>query len=151
MSDLMLAPVVSADLPLLEEWFKEAETAARLGGMLPLDEHVGLMVKGITGQDNWLAYDDETPVGYACLEAYADGSASLAILTRPDMRRKGYGRRIVETVLGEARQAGVKTINGYIESDNTACGRTLARAGFGMASGPDEDGFFTYTIELAGK
>jgi len=147
MDSLLLAPVVTGDLPLLEEWFKDAETAHRLGGMLPLPEHFN-SVKAQEGQDNWLAYEDEMPVGFACLEAFADGTAAVAVLARPDMRRKGYGRRIVEAVISEARSAGVKTINGYIESDNAACGRTLARAGFSMTSGPDEDGFFTYSIEL---
>lgn len=150
MAEIMLAPVVSGDLPLLEEWFKDAETAARLGGMLPLKEFLE-SIKDKEGRENWLAYEDETPVGYAALEPYADGTAVMAVLARPDMRRKGYGHRIVEAVLSEARQSGVRTVNGYIESDNTVCARTLAKAGFSQASGPDEDGFFTYTVELAGK
>lgn len=151
MDRLMLAPVVRADLALLVEWFKDAETAVRLGGMLPLDEQVEAMVKGIPGQENWLVYDDETPVGYACLETCADRSASVAVLVRPDMRKKGYGKAILDAVVEQALVAGVERINGYVESDNTACGRTLARAGFAMTAGPDEDGFFTYSIELGPK
>ena len=149
MAELMLAPVVTGDLPLMEEWFKDAETAKHLNGMVPLEAHFE-MVKGLDSQVNWLAYEDETPVGFACLEYYADGSAAIAFMSRPDMRRRGYGTRVVLSTLAEARTAGMRAINAYVDSDNVACARTLAKAGFAVSSGPDEDGFFTYSIGLAG-
>jgi len=149
MDDPVLAPLVRADLDLLREWFKDPETAARLGGMLPLEEWFE-NTKSLAGQANWLAYDGEAPVGHACLESYADGSASFALLVRPDLRRKGWGKRLAEAVIAHAKETGVTILNGYAEGDNAASIKLMESAGFRQTAGPDEDGFYTYSMELSG-
>jgi L-amino acid N-acyltransferase YncA len=145
--EIEFAPLVESDLALLEEWFKDGETAARMPGMLPLPEWFA-HARRLAGQANWLAYEDGSPVGFASLESYADGSASFSLLARPDMRRKGYGRGILDAIVAHSRKTGISWLNGYVENTNAASIKLMEKGGFAHTAGPDEDGFLTYSLEL---
>jgi L-amino acid N-acyltransferase YncA len=144
---LELAPLVDSDLSLLEEWFKDGETAARMPGMLPLPEWFA-QARRLAGQATWLAYEDGSPVGFASLESYADGSASFSLMARPEMRRKGYGKGILDAIVAHSKVSGITWLNGYVENSNAAAIRLMEKGGFSNTAGPDEDGFLTYSLEV---
>lgn len=79
---------------------------------------------------------DERFVGVARLKKSADGrDCEFGIVTGDDWQHQGVGRRLLDTLLGVARQAGVARITGHTMATNAAM-QSLARA-LGFAVTPD--------------
>ena len=58
-----------------------------------------------------LAMDGTTSNGCACMHTLHEGIAELKrMYVRPDQRRKGIGRTLVEALVGELRDAGYTTL-----------------------------------------
>jgi GNAT superfamily N-acetyltransferase len=54
------------------------------------------------------------------------------IAVRPEHRRKGIGRRLMEWATGEAQAAGFARLSANVWADNEAARRLFERAGFGL-------------------
>ena len=86
----------------------------------------------------WLAKADEEVVGTVTLieESLALGRLGHLVLL-PAARGTGAGRRLVDTVLGAAREAGYERLQLFTFSDLRAAGRLYRSAGFEVANAED--------------
>src|SRR5581483_9811426 len=87
------------------------DAATDSDGVRPLSEHVMLHLRhgGDDPARNFLLWDGARLVGYAHLDVtdpVAGPSAELAV--HPDARRHGFGRRLVETLLDDAGDRGLR-------------------------------------------
>ena len=152
-----LRPFTRDQLPLVEPWFEDPETQRWLGGPdwprmaveladAPLGEFRGAQE---TGRYRFLAWDNDMPVGYvdcgtfdrwATWEGGSDGggvvsvidepSGSIAYVTDPALRQRGYGVDMILTLM-RARELGhVLLLAAGIEPENTASVRCMISAGF---------------------
>lgn len=135
---------------LVEPWFDDAETARYLGGRDWPRETLALVRRrpsGAVDRRAWLALDDDRIVGLADVEAYDDGTASVAIVVDPARRSRGNGGRILELVSQDLSSRGVREVRGGVHVGNIQSRRCALRAGFRpLASQPDADGFVEYAL-----
>jgi ribosomal protein S18 acetylase RimI-like enzyme len=87
------------------------------------------------GEGLWIAELDGRAVGAVTLRDLGGGLARLGDLAlQPEARRSGAGRRLVETVLAAAREAGYERVELLTFSDLVAARELYRRAGFEMTS-----------------
>jgi GNAT superfamily N-acetyltransferase len=84
----------------------------------------------------WLISDGDTPVGYIVLcfgyslewlgrDAFVD-----EFYLREDYRGRGWGRKTVEFVVGEARKAGIRTLHLEVVEGNASALQLYTKLGF---------------------
>lgn len=79
----------------------------------------------------WLAERDDRLVGSVGVVGRAGGAAQLRwLLTAPEARGRGLGRRLLETALGFCRETGVETVYFWTVRGLPAAARLYASAGF---------------------
>jgi RimJ/RimL family protein N-acetyltransferase len=136
-------------LPIAGPWFEDEQTQRWLGGpgwpalvlRLAADPPAEYRGRRVTGRFAWLARANQTPVGLAEIERYADATAGLALVVGPGFRGRGVGRRIIEAVLARPELAATEVIRAGIQPENTASVRCFTAAGFtAEADAPDEQG-----------
>lgn len=138
-----LLPFTEHNLPMLEDWFKDAEVQQRLEGMLPLGEwyehverHPGYHVR--------IAYAEREVVGIIMLEQDEQNTGSIAIVVKPSVRNQGYGRAMLEKAMQLPELRTIHKWYAGIEADNVACLKCFQTAGFVLENeAPDEDGYYS--------
>ncbi|MBV8221973.1 MAG: GNAT family N-acetyltransferase [Candidatus Eremiobacteraeota bacterium] len=100
-----------------------------------------------TGTVGLLAFDGATPVGMA--HAWVDefGAAELGVIVSGDVRRRGVGLMLIESLLDELRARAVQELFAYALGENAAFA-ALARR-LGMTRQSVEDGVATFRLALA--
>ena len=141
MTAFCLRPIAPADLPLVDQWFREAETRRWLGG--PGWAKKGLKLVG-PKRHHLLGLLDEVPIGLTDVEIEDDRRASFAIAIDPARRRQGLGRLMTEAILTDARLDGVVQLYAGVETNNLASRRLLESCGFHQLGPEDTDGFVYY-------
>ena len=68
----------------------------------------------------WVALDGAEVVGYGGLWLIVDEAHVTTVTVKPDRRREGVGRRLVETLLDEARQRGAVCATLEVRAGNEA-------------------------------
>jgi RimJ/RimL family protein N-acetyltransferase len=169
---LSLRPLRRCQLPLTERWFADADTQRWLGGPgwpglvldlqeRPLEEYRGAAE---TGRYRWLAWEDDTAVGYAGCDTYDrcttwDGSpggrgvvkavpvptANISYVVDPALRRQGYGTSVIAALLAHPQLAHVSLFIAGVEPANTGSVACLLRNGFKpLDPTPDWEGMVYY-------
>jgi acetyltransferase len=89
-------------------------------------------------------------LGVARLHANADyDRAEYAVLVRSDMKGRGLGWLLMQTIIEYARREGLRRIEGQVLNENTTM-LTMCRAlGFAVASDPNDAGSCIVRLELA--
>lgn len=72
-------------------------------------------------------------VGFADIEFDDDGDVSFAFGIKPEMRGKGFGKKLLDQVISYAKKCGARTIQGGVDRQNTACIKLLQSEGFSPA------------------
>jgi len=137
---MTFTPITALDLPLLETWFQDAELRRRLGGMLPLPRYFDY-VASVPDYHAWMVCEDSVAVGAAVLEIAPDVPQSFGFFVNPELRNRGYGRRIARALIEQPEAAGIKTFDVGVETDNEASRRCLEAVGFIKQDGLDAEGF----------
>lgn len=144
MNDLVFDPMTQHYLPLLEKWFEDAELRRRLGGMLPLQNFFDY-VQSEPDYFWWVAVDADRPVGMAFMQIEPGEPQGFGFFVRPDLRRRGYGTRILKMLPARPEAASATVWQVGIEADNFASQRCVAALGFVPdGNGPDAGGFLQY-------
>lgn len=86
--------------------------------------------EGIFG---FLAREGETPLGVILCRIAAGEMEVLTLGVRPEGRRRGVARALMEAALGAARQTGVESCFLEVAVDNTAACALYAGLGFSRA------------------
>jgi [ribosomal protein S18]-alanine N-acetyltransferase len=71
-----------------------------------------------------------TVSGYAIMSMAASEAHVLNICVHPDYRRSGYGRRLLGTLIGEARECGIRQVFLEVRPSNHAAISLYLSAGF---------------------
>ena len=169
---LAIRPFVRDQLPLVKPWFEDSETQRWLGGPgwprmsldlanAPLGEFRGAQE---TGRYEFLAWDKDVPVGYvdcgtfdrwATWEGGTGGrgvvsvidepSGSIAYVSDPTLRRRGYGVGMILSLMRVSPLEEVSLFAAGIEPENTASVQCLLSAGFWpLDPVPDWEGIVYY-------
>lgn len=86
-------------------------------------------------------------LGYA-IAWFAGDEAELGDLAvRPDARRRGVGRALLEAVLGDARQKGIRSVFLEVRESNDPAKRLYERAGFETVG--RRTGYYAHPVEDA--
>jgi len=125
--------------------FKDAEVLNRLSGTLPLERWFQF-VQQSPNYFAWMVYEKDVvgAVGQIEIEIYPDRTAAIGLLTNPDLRNKGYGKRIIRNLLKRPELRGVEIIRASIESDNSASIHCFKGSGF-IEEGSDDEGLLILT------
>ncbi|WP_062104328.1 GNAT family N-acetyltransferase [Bacillus niameyensis] len=118
----------------------------RLSGTLPLNQWFRY-VQESPYYWAWLVYEGEVPIGQIDMEMYTDFSASISLLTNPRLRNKGFGKKMLNTLLQRPEMVRVQKLVVYVEIDNLASLACFKHVGF-IENGIDEDGLQILTLEL---
>lgn len=103
----------------------------------------------------WGAYNDSELIAYIAVFTLVDIYEVISIITHEDHKRRGIGRRLLQTVIKEAYTAGtIKEIHLEVRKSNTTARSLYQKIGFeeqGIRkqyySNPEEDGIlYCYTI-----
>ncbi|MFS0616063.1 GNAT family N-acetyltransferase [Lederbergia ruris] len=133
-------------LEVLDEWFKDEEVLHRLGGTLPLNNWFQYVQKS-PYYWAWLVQEQGRPVGAIWMEMDINFSTSIALLTHPQLRNKGYGTKMLQTLLQRPELSQAEKIEVGIEPDNPSSLKCFKHIGF-KEEGFDADGFMILTLEL---
>lgn len=101
----------------------------------------------------WIAHEGDTPAGHAVLTLrYAMEHGALSahvddLFVRPELRRRGVARRLLEELVAEARRRGCRSMYVEVGSDNVAAMRLYAS--FGLQ--PFRDGRVVLAAELESR
>jgi GNAT superfamily N-acetyltransferase len=102
---------------------------------LPPRVHVDEWLDRLASSPNFLAFADQKLVGHGIL--CPDGSsAEVAVFIHQNFRSKGIGRRLLETLIGEARSIGMRSVWGMTQLDNVPMLRMARTLGFVQEKDP---------------
>ena len=74
--------------------------------------------------------DNGSYISAARIEKYADGYLLSAVETRPDMRRMGYGKRMLNALLAECTNRGLLPVYSHVDNRNVASMMLHLQCGF---------------------
>lgn len=78
----------------------------------------------------WGVKKDDQFVGYTCFWLFPDEIHLLNIAVRPDMRRQGLARRLIDRIVETAISKAIPSIWLEVRPSNEAAGRLYRRMGF---------------------
>jgi [ribosomal protein S18]-alanine N-acetyltransferase len=112
---LAIRPAGPFDLTLLAELhaacFAERWDAPALASLLAMPGALAFLASGPIGRD-------EEPLGFVLLRAIAGEAEIISIGVRPEARRRGIGRRLLEAALAAAAAGGAERLFLEVAADN---------------------------------
>jgi GNAT superfamily N-acetyltransferase len=94
----------------LTEWHREIYQDPTIGGEHP-EDHFNKHLEEVGPDQLWVAVHDFKVVGLIGLISKGDETEIEPIIVSKDYRGKGIGKQLIETVVSEARNKGVKFLN----------------------------------------
>jgi RimJ/RimL family protein N-acetyltransferase len=89
----------------------------------------------------WIISNNNEFIGKVDFEIEED-KAYISIIIRPDYRRKGYGKKVLEQIINRYVNTGITQIVAGIYHTNEASIRLFSSVGFiPICNEPDQDGF----------
>ena len=88
----------------LEIWERDGLKAALARAGLPIDDIAE------PGPLFWRFEQDDMPVGFGGLECHGRDAILRSLVTLPPLRRRGFGRAMVEALEVEARMRGCRSV-----------------------------------------
>jgi GNAT superfamily N-acetyltransferase len=113
----------------LTEWHQEIYENPHVGGEHPEDYFDKHLAK-IGSEHIWVAVQDSRVVGFVGLIVEKGEAEIEPIIVSKGHRRKGSGKRLIETVVSEARKKGVHYLNVKPVARNMQAIRFLYKQGF---------------------
>jgi [ribosomal protein S18]-alanine N-acetyltransferase len=124
---LTICPADSFDIPVLAALHETCFTA-------PWDQHWTQQsfkdVLGMPGAGAFIAAIGSDPVGFAVARVAADEAELLLIGTRPDYRRSGHGRALLERLLETLKRGGAVRVLLEVAEPNVPALRFYHQLGF---------------------
>ncbi len=130
MSNIILVPFEQKDLAILEKWFEDAEHLRWMGNILPLERWYKY-ISTYPHYRTWLGYEGQTVVGMLELQINpGPKTGEVGLSVTPELRYKGYGRRLLKLLFEEAEVAALRYIWARIERENEPSQRCFRAVGF---------------------
>ncbi|MEK3886133.1 GNAT family N-acetyltransferase [Bacillus sp. FSL K6-3431] len=132
-------------IPIVNNWYHNDSDS------FYVEELTERFIKYVTTNPNhycWIVYQSNVPVGRVSYEI-DNQKAYIDILIRPDYRRKGFGKMIIEQVINRTEISSIKQIVAGIKHTNEASINLFKSVGFdAMENEVDNDGFIDYSFYL---
>jgi ribosomal protein S18 acetylase RimI-like enzyme len=126
-TDLEFRPFAEADAELLGRWLHTAGLgvpqglgSGAWGRRVVADPRIVCRAAVVAGD----------PVGFYRLDLAPDRTAELTLIVAPGRRRQGIGRVLLEAMLGEARQRGLRGVVAVVQETNVPALSFFRAAGF---------------------
>ncbi|MEM7534165.1 MAG: GNAT family N-acetyltransferase [Chloroflexota bacterium] len=150
MSLLRFVSVDESNVAIYDAWYTDEELRHRYEP--PTDAWLTYVMETPTVYA-WLIYEDERAVGHVQMDIEhrtPSGSVGhVGLVVNPTLRRRGYGKRILRSLLQRAELVDLSHLQGTAEVDNIGSQRCMDAVGFiRQSTTPDADGFYTYTYPL---
>lgn len=129
-------------LTIFAAWFADAELDRRV--CAPTEQWFDYVS---TRPENfaWLVYEGPQAVGQIQLDTSPDGTGSMSLVVNPELRSRGYGKRILRAFLHHEAASCLGEIEACIEADNVASLRCFRASGFvARDAEPDGNGLMTH-------
>jgi len=146
-TDLLIRPIRPEDEPLYGPFFAAVtEQDLRLRFFAPVKEFSHTFIARFTQIDYaramaFIAIEESSGemLGVVRLHANADyDTAEFAILVRSDLKGRGLGWSLMQTMLDYARAEGLETVEGQVLSENVTMLAMCRELGFDVASDPND-------------
>ncbi|MEU4191377.1 GNAT family N-acetyltransferase [Kribbella sp. NPDC026611] len=116
-------------------WAVDAKEVALLSGRVeyPFPEELRTSWRNVDSDiHSYLLFDGEQPVGYGeiWLDDEEDEVELARIILDPEVRGRGFGRELVQALLGPALDAGYSEVFLRVRPENAAAIRTYLGSGF---------------------
>lgn len=131
------------DRAALLRMYRDFEPKGACLGLPPHKNWEG-WIDGLRSYPNFLAWEGRKVVGHAVLCPQED-SAEIAVFVHQDYRGRGLGRRLLQALIQEGRELGLRRVWGLTEFDNLPMLRLLRGFGFVPCREPVE---FCFALEL---
>jgi RimJ/RimL family protein N-acetyltransferase len=148
MVKMNFVPMDEAGLQIWSSWFDDPAIRRWLS---PPSRDWLSYVQNEPGVYAWMVHDNRIPVGHLQVDIHEDGVGYLGFAVNPELRRQGYGKRMLVEFLGRPEIAQVSMIIGEVESGNVASTGCLRSVGFTQDNSSTEEGFVRYVINLPMK
>lgn len=96
----------------------------------PWDERTLVRILGLSGVFGFLGWEDDAPAGFIVARDLGDEIEILSFGVLPALRRRGIGRRLLDTVIGEGERHGKHSLVLEVAAENTSARRLYAGCGF---------------------
>ena len=141
MPELQFRRLDSLGLDIFAAWFADNELNRRI--CAPTEQWFQYVS---TKPENsaWLVYEGRTAVGQLQLDTYPDRTGSLSLVVNPELRSRGYGKRILSAFLLQGEASRLVEIKACIEADNSASLNCFRACGFvARETEPDSNGLIS--------
>lgn len=132
-------------IPVVSSWYDNDHDSAYV------EEPTEQYIKYVTTAPNhycWMVYQNNVPVGKVSYEIDHQ-KAYIDLLIRPEYRRQGLGKMIIEQVIARPEISSIKKMIAGIKHTNTASINLFKSVGFDAKGNEiDEDGFIDYFFYL---
>jgi acetyltransferase len=154
---VLVRPVKPEDEPLFKAFFaKTTQEDLRLRFFAPIKQFDHVFIARLTQIDYaramaFVAIDEASGDLVGVVRLHADANlenAEYAILLRSDLKGRGLGWRLMETMIEYARAQGFRRVQGQVLRENTTMLRMCDQLGFRIADDPEDLSLQHVTIEL---
>jgi len=154
---VLLRPVRPEDEPLYPPFLRKVTAEdLRLRFFAPVKEFGHTQIARFTQIDYaramaFVAIEESSGemlgVGRVHLLTHSD-TAEYAVLVRSDLKGRGLGWLLMQTLIEYARSEGIEALRGEVLAENTTMLRMCAELGFGIADSPADPGLRIVTLPI---
>lgn len=140
---LFLTPFLLNHHELLRRWF---DGNAPGSSYIEFYSKPAQWSKLIDGQNRFgfiATNQDRVPCGFADIEILPNHGANIAFGIDPNLRRKGYGRKLLESIEEFCLKQDIHVIRAYVDIHNSGCRNLMNRNGYN--EGPTENSMTVYS------
>jgi acetyltransferase len=154
---LLVRPIRPEDEELVRRFFSHVTADdLRLRFFAPVKDFGHVFIARLTQLDYaramaFIALDEPSGEMLGGVRLHADANyqnAEYAILVRSDLKSRGIGWLLMQTIIEYARSEGIRRIEGQVLRDNTIMLAMCAELGFRSAADPDEPGIRDVSLDL---
>ncbi len=147
MSTLVFRNLEQEDLKNLLAWHQDAELANRYGGS-DWPQKLWRIMQSDKNRQCRIACLNNEPIGYVDIELHPDDHLMwIGLAVKPELRKQGFGKRILEEFLTIPFTQNFKEIWAGIEYDNIASRKCFENVGFEAKNiEPDEENILDYVL-----
>jgi len=147
MDSIVFAPLIEKDIALLHSWHQDSELSNRIGGK-DWPKKLWEILSTDLNRKCWTASMGGEIIGYVDFEIHPDENiAWIGLAVKPELRKQGFGKRILEEFLKLPFVRKYKEIKAGIEPDNVASMKCFVSVGF-EAEKLDGEGIMDYSYKM---